>query len=129
MNETRESREARALLPAVTWLSRGADRARARLDIDAALAVFDGHFPGTPIVPGVAQAHWAIVLAEQSLPVPERGRFARLDALKFQQVIRPGDVVELALEWQAERNVLTFRLSSAAGPHASGRVAYRSDDV
>lgn len=120
---------ARPLMPAVAWTSREALQARATLRIDAGLAVFDGHFPQAPIVPGVAQTHWAIALAEQVLPVPARERFARLDALKFQQVIRPGDVVELALDWQPERLTLGFRLSSAAGPHASGRVVYRGADV
>lgn len=122
---TEPTKAGAALLPAVQWLERAPTHARARLSIDADLAVFDGHFPQAPIVPGVAQVHWAIALAAQCLPVPGRSRFARLDALKFQQVIRPGDTVELALEWQADRNTLAFRLTSAAGPHASGRAIYR----
>ena len=129
MNEWQSPHRAVAALPAVTWLSRDEQQALARLDIDPALAVFDGHFPGAPIVPGVAQVHWAIALAEQCLQVPGRALFNRLDALKFQQVIRPGDVVELALEWQTARRTLVFRLASAAGPHASGRVVYRSEHV
>lgn len=122
---TERAKDGEALLPTVHWLERESTLARARLDIDADLAVFDGHFPQAPIVPGVAQVHWAITLAEQCLTLPDRSRFARLDALKFQQVIRPGDTVELVLEWQAERSTLAFRLASAAGPHASGRVIYR----
>ncbi|HBO78096.1 MAG TPA: AMP-dependent synthetase, partial [Cupriavidus sp.] len=57
-------------------------------DIAEDLAIFDGHFPGAPIVPGVAQVDWVMALAPQRLAVPPRQRFARLDVLKFQAVMR-----------------------------------------
>ncbi|MGO4330501.1 AMP-binding protein [Cupriavidus sp. 2TAF22] len=115
----------RRVLPAVRWQAGGdAMSASAELDISEDLAVFDGHFPGSPIVPGVAQVDWVMALAPARLPVPPRAQFRRLETLKFQAVIMPGTTVQLALTWQPERNALAFRLSSAQGPHASGRIVF-----
>ena len=90
--------------------------------------------PDTPNTPGPDPMcvdkngmDWVMALAPQRLPVPPRERFARLDVLKFQGIIRPGMQVRLDLDWQADKLVLAFRLSSAAGPHASGRIVFRSE--
>jgi AMP-binding enzyme/AMP-binding enzyme C-terminal domain/FabA-like domain len=117
----------RRTLPAVRWLAADDASAMAELDVAEDLAVFDGHFTGAPIVPGVAQVDWVMALAPQKLAVPPRQRFARLDTLKFQSVIRPGSVVQLALTWQADAQALGFRLSSVAGPHASGKIVFHPE--
>jgi acyl-coenzyme A synthetase/AMP-(fatty) acid ligase/3-hydroxymyristoyl/3-hydroxydecanoyl-(acyl carrier protein) dehydratase len=119
----------RRTLPATQWLERSPTHAVALLDVDAGLAAFDGHFAQVPILPGVAQVDWAARLAAQVLPVPPASRFHRLDALKFLQVIRPGCQLRLELDWQAERHLLAFTLSSDAGRHATGRIVYRSADA
>ncbi|MDQ0143115.1 ApeI family dehydratase [Cupriavidus necator] len=113
--------------PQAVWIESSGHTAAAMLDVGAHLAVFDGHFPGTPIVPGVAQVDWAMTLAPQRLPVPPRERFVRLEVLKFQAIIRPGTRVRLDLAWEPARQALGFRLSSAAGVHASGRIVFRSE--
>nr|WP_315592849.1 AMP-binding protein [uncultured Cupriavidus sp.] len=117
----------RRTLPPVQWLEGDHASATAELDVADDLAVFDGHFPGTPIVPGVAQVDWVMALAPQKLGVPPRDRFARLDTLKFQSVIRPGTKVRMALTWQPDACVLGFRLTSEAGPHASGKIVFHPE--
>lgn len=121
----------RQTVPRAVWIERGEGgekhSAAAMLDIHEHLAIFDGHFPGTPIVPGVAQIDWVMTLAPQALPIPPRAAFLRLDVLKFQGIIRPGMQVRMDLEWLVEKHALSFRLTSAAGPHASGRIAFRSE--
>lgn len=116
----------RRTLPQVRWETQepGADSAAATLEVSADLAIFDGHFPDAPIVPGVAQVDWVMTLAPQRLPIPPRDRFHRIDVLKFQNVIRPGDIVQMALTWQPDTQVLAFRLTSAVGPHASGKILF-----
>ncbi|WP_416052879.1 AMP-binding enzyme [Cupriavidus basilensis] len=120
----------RRVLPAVCWqAAQDALSAAAELEVSEDLAVFDGHFPGSPIVPGVAQVDWVMALAPERLPVPPRARFRRIEILKFQAVITPGTLVHMTLAWQPERSALAFRLSSARGPHASGRIIFGEADV
>lgn len=52
---------------------------------------FDGHFPGFPILPGVAQIQAALVLAEEWRGVPLR--LAAVESAKFLLQIRPGETV------------------------------------
>lgn len=104
------------------WRVRELERAELELDLMADLAVFDGHFPQTAILPGVAQLDWAVRFAREAFALPPR--FMRMEALKFQRVARPGDRIRLHMQWQAERGQLTFQYTSAHGPHASGRVIF-----
>ena len=97
------------------------------LAIDAGLSVFDGHFPNTPILPGVAQLEWAVHFARQALPLP--ATFRRMEVIKFQQVITPGMQVQLQLHWRAAKNALEFRFHSPVGQHASGRLIFQDDHV
>lgn len=108
--------------PHARLLTREPGAARLRLSIDADLPWFDGHFPGAPIVPGVTQVDWAIGFARELFALPPA--FHGLEALKFQQVIAPGGSVELSLDFAPERGQLNFRLTSAAGPHAGGRILF-----
>jgi acyl-coenzyme A synthetase/AMP-(fatty) acid ligase/3-hydroxymyristoyl/3-hydroxydecanoyl-(acyl carrier protein) dehydratase len=110
--------------PVAQWRSRDTQTACAALDIDAGLAVFDGHFPGDPILPGVAQIDWAVEFARECFTLPPH--FLRLEALKFQRPLRPGMQVELALQWQPAAGVLAFRYTSSAGMHAGGRVVFEA---
>ena len=108
--------------PEAHWTLREPAHARVELPLDASLAVFEGHFTQAAILPGVAQLDWAVQLAREVFPLPSQ--FLRMEALKFQRVARPGDVIRLDLEWQAERGTLVFRYVSEHGPHASGRVVF-----
>lgn len=108
--------------PEPHWRVRESAVAELELDLDADLAVFDGHFPQATILPGVAQLDWAIRFGREVFPMPPR--FLRMEALKFQRVARPGDRIRLHLQWAAEKATLAFQYTSAHGPHASGRVVF-----
>ncbi len=112
--------------PAARWTLRTPRQAQVELPLEPSLAVFDGHFTQAAILPGVAQLDWAVQLAREVFPVPPR--FLRMEALKFQRVARPGDLIRLDLDWQAERGTLVFRYTSVHGPHASGRVVFADDE-
>lgn len=112
----------RPQMPEPCWQLREPARAELELQLDAGLAVFDGHFPGTPILPGVAQLDWAVRFAREVFAMPPR--FVRMEALKFQRVARPGDHLQLSLEWQPHKQALVFAYRSLHGPHASGRVVF-----
>ncbi len=113
---------ARPLRPVPEWRVVEADRAVAVLALAPALAVFDGHFPGQPILPGVVQVDWAIAFARERFALPPV--FLRLETLKFSQVATPGMALEIEWRWDAARSSLQFEYRSGAGKHSSGRVVF-----
>lgn len=106
--------------PALRVLEQEAGRALLELTVPADLLYFDGHFSVAPVLPGVVQVDWAIHYGRRYLGL--QGSFGGINALKFQQMIRPGQPVQLELVHDAAKGSLNFRYFSEAGAHASGRV-------
>lgn len=106
--------------PPVRSLTRDGDKVELTLLVEPTLPQFEGHFPGHPVLPGVAQLDWALLFGRELFDID--GGFTGVEALKFQRVVVPGTRLTLTLEWQAGR--LGFRYQSALGPHASGRVQF-----
>ena len=95
------------------------------LDVPLDLAHFSGHFPGTPVLPGVVQIDWAQQLARaliKDLPP----LFGGMEVLKFQQLVRPGDRLQLTLRFDAERNKLYFTFRSGEANCSSGRILLKA---
>ncbi|WP_404439647.1 AMP-binding protein [Stutzerimonas chloritidismutans] len=85
------------------------------------LAHFSGHFPKTPVLPGVVQIDWAIGLARELIEhLPPR--FQGMEVLKFQQLARPGDPLHLTLRFDRERSKLHFAYRNGDAPCSSGRI-------
>ncbi|MGY2167920.1 AMP-binding protein [Pseudomonas gingeri] len=84
------------------------------------LAYFSGHFPATPVLPGVVQVDWALELGRERLELP--AKFAGMEVLKFQQLVRPGDRIELSLRFDPERSKLHFAFRNASAACSSGRI-------
>jgi acyl-coenzyme A synthetase/AMP-(fatty) acid ligase len=85
------------------------------------LAHFSGHFPKTPVLPGVVQVDWAQQLARQLIKdLPPR--FSGMEVLKFQQLVRPGDRLQLSLRFDAARGKLYFAFRNGEAPCSSGRI-------
>lgn len=95
---------------------------RYSIDIPYDLAYFSGHFPTAPVVPGVAQISWAMSLAHRDLHAGLR--FGGMEALKFQRLLRPGDVATLLLKWDAARQKLYFTFTVDGAPCSSGRILH-----
>ncbi len=85
------------------------------------LAHFTGHFPQTPVLPGVVQVDWAQQLA-RSLIKDLPPRFSGMEVLKFQQLVRPGDPLQLSLRFDASRGKLYFAFRNGEAPCSSGRI-------
>lgn len=72
----------------------------AELDVDPDLPLFQGHFPGYPVLPGViimealAQAASCCLLAQED-KAGSLGFFAGIDKVKFREQVRPGDTIRL----------------------------------
>ncbi|HZX17416.1 MAG TPA: AMP-binding protein [Pseudomonas sp.] len=85
------------------------------------LAHFTGHFPQTPVLPGVVQVDWAQQLARHLIKdLPPR--FSGMEVLKFQQLVRPGDQLQLTLRFDAARGKLYFAFRNGEAPCSSGRI-------
>ncbi len=97
-----------------------------KLEISAELAHFDGHFPEQPILPGVTQIFWAEHFCREYLGtiIPMEKFFSHLEAVKFQQLIRPEERVELLLEYKPEKQKLYFQYRSTEHQLSSGRLVY-----
>ncbi|VXB49083.1 AMP-binding protein [Pseudomonas sp. 8AS] len=91
------------------------------LDVPPDLAHFTGHFPQTPVLPGVVQVDWAQQLARELIAdLPPR--FCGMEVLKFQQLVRPGDRLQLSLRFDAERGKLYFAYRNGEAACSSGRI-------
>ena len=78
-----------------------------RLQVPGDLLWFQGHFPTLPILPGVAQLDWVLYYGLTRL-VPGKA-FSSIENIKFQQPVPPDAELELLLNWQAEKSLLSFQ--------------------
>ncbi|HWT67939.1 MAG TPA: AMP-binding protein [Pseudomonas sp.] len=91
-----------------------------QLAVPPDLAYFSGHFPKAPVLPGVVQVEWAMTLGQQLMNLPEK--FAGMEVLKFQQLVRPGDEIQLHLRFDATRGKLYFAYRNETATCSSGRI-------
>ena len=98
-----------------------------QLSVPPDLAYFSGHFPKAPVLPGVVQVEWALNLGRQLLNLP--GKFAGMEVLKFQQLVRPGDEVQLHLRFDPERGKLYFAYRNDTATCSSGRLLLGAADA
>lgn len=83
-----------------------AERVQLRLLLPPELFWFRGHFPGQPVLPGIAQIHWAQHYAQERLGVA--GAFAGMQGIKFQTPATQSQLLELELQWSAAKQLLKF---------------------
>ncbi|WP_085608439.1 MULTISPECIES: acyl-CoA synthetase family protein [unclassified Pseudomonas] len=98
-----------------------------QLSVPPDLAYFSGHFPKAPVLPGVVQVEWALNLGRQLLNLP--GAFAGMEVLKFQQLVRPGDEIQLHLRFDPERGKLYFAYRNDTATCSSGRILLGTGDA
>jgi 3-hydroxymyristoyl/3-hydroxydecanoyl-(acyl carrier protein) dehydratase len=93
---------------------------RARLRVPSDSPWFDGHFPGDPVLPGVAQLGMVHDLLcrvfGQQLPV---GRVSRV---RFRQMIRPEQQLTLTVQWEKAGGSHRFRITGDEGAICSGQL-------
>ncbi|HEV7606654.1 MAG TPA: hypothetical protein VGO61_04920 [Steroidobacteraceae bacterium] len=99
------------------------DRVIATLCVPAGDTVFAGHFPGSPIVPGVVLLDW--MLRELALALGCGSRSLRIVEGKFFATLRPDGLAELSIDGSGGRWV--YRIRHADILLASG-VVERLDD-
>ncbi|MBS1213497.1 MAG: AMP-dependent synthetase [Proteobacteria bacterium] len=115
------------LLPEVLSLRREGESLALDLRVPERLAYLPGHFPGTPIVPGVVQIQWAVHFAREylGLELP----FGHMEVVKFKDLLLPGQQLTLLLRYQAESGKVKFSFRAGDREFSSGRLYFRKDDV
>ena len=93
-----------------------------QLRVVPGLVYFSGHFPDQPILPGVTQLAWVEQLGKIFFKIGLP--FFRMEVVKFKKIIRPGDFIQMKLNWKANSGKLYFDLSSISDSHSSGRLVF-----
>ena len=92
------------------------------LRIPEDLAYFAGHFDEVAVVPGVVQIQWAVHYAKLNLGLELL--FSHMEAIKFKELLLPGQQLALSLNYDEERRKLEFCYRSDACEYSSGRLYF-----
>ncbi|HSV93421.1 MAG TPA: hypothetical protein VLH81_10110 [Desulfobacterales bacterium] len=94
---------------------------RAVVRVPAGSDWFAGHFPGDPILPGIAQLGMVGEVARRAIGEPMR--LSGFSRIKFKKIVRPGDELTVTLIRRPElTGVLAFRIESGGEVACSGNL-------
>ncbi len=94
---------------------------RMRVDVSQELCWFRGHFPNQPVLPGVVQLHWAVIIVQACFgfsSVP-----AEIKRLKFKKVVTPPHVFELSVSRKSS-NEAQFAYDTGSERNSEGRLVF-----
>ncbi len=97
------------------------------IEVPGTLVFFEGHFPGRPVLGGVAQLD-RIVLPRVEARWPDLGPLRHAQAIKFHRPIQPGDRLVLRLERRGGERVV-FRIDRDGAPCATGVLDFHRGDA
>lgn len=99
----------------------GTDKSiRAEIQVPAESPWFDGHFPGEPILPGVAQLAMVADLLGEALGDPVT--LTQISRVRFKQAIRPAETVTVRITPKEEPLSFGFHIESGTEPVCSGKI-------
>lgn len=91
---------------------------RARVKVDGNWPCFSGHFPGDPILPGIAQLD--MVAECISSAGEEKGAVTGLSRVKFRKIVRPGELLDIHITYSSRKDHYAFRITGADEDVCSG---------
>lgn len=94
-----------------------------RFDVSSELNWFHGHFPDQPVLPGVVQLHWAVLVATAYFDVS--GVPTEIKRLKFKKVFTPPQGLELTLR-ERDSAEIQFRFTWEGEEYSEGRLVFPS---
>jgi 3-hydroxyacyl-[acyl-carrier-protein] dehydratase len=111
-------------MPVISELALDADSQslNCRFLVPADLAIFRGHFPGVPIVPGIMQVGWAVELARAHGLVT--GPCTGIITAKFRRLVQPGMRLEARLERSTPAGQLHFKYECDGAVVSIGRLQF-----
>jgi 3-hydroxymyristoyl/3-hydroxydecanoyl-(acyl carrier protein) dehydratase len=111
----------RPTLPHIVATRRDGSSVDIDLAIQPELRWFEGHFPMTPILPGVVQVAWALALGRDCFAIAQPA--ARCFQVKFKKVVRPDDRVTLTLTHDSGKHRLAFSFKRDGMVCSTGSIA------
>ncbi|MFT6834969.1 MAG: 3-hydroxymyristoyl/3-hydroxydecanoyl-(acyl carrier protein) dehydratase [Francisellaceae bacterium] len=91
------------------------------LFIPQEIIYFDGHFPGTPVLPGVVQVDWVIKFAAEIFKL-DKTNVTSINQLKFTRVILPESTIILFLSLIDKR--VMFKYMKGPVNYSSGKISF-----
>ena len=98
------------LVTAIEWSQR--HEATLTLFVPKRIVYFEGHFPGTPVLPGIAQLFWVAHFAKQLFGLEADWR--QMEAIKFNRIVPPDTTVTLHLALRKTENDCSSATRSTA---------------
>ena len=92
-----------------------------RVRVEATHPCFTGHFPGEPILPGIAQLGLVLLALETLLG--SRWRLVAVRSLRLRRLVRPGDRLQLSLDRPGADGSLRFELRAGSDVVSSGALS------
>jgi len=98
------------------------EKAIVTIEVGKEIVYFRGHFPGSPVLPGIVQTDWVIKFACHIFNI-EKFNIQKIAQLKFNRVIQPGANLFIELIWK--NNTLTFKYYDAESAYSSGKLTVK----
>ncbi|CAN5362642.1 3-hydroxyacyl-ACP dehydratase [soil metagenome] len=88
----------------------------AKITINPAHAIFNGHFPAKPVVPGVCMLQIILEVTEKILS--QRLKLITAESIKFLSVLEPAvnNEIEVGIKYTIEHGVILLTASLFSGP-------------
>ncbi len=87
---------------------------------------FSGHFPGDPILPGIAQLKMVTDLIAKS--TQGTSRMTGLSRVKFRKIVRPEEVLDINVTCGNKADQYNFKITSAGEDVCSGWMYFSQDE-
>ena len=82
---------------------------------------FDGHFPGNPILPGIAQLAMVVGVLEEALK--RKVAVTRVSRIRFKTTIHPGEKVTIGIRSKpGDPMTYSFQISNSTEQAAGGNL-------
>ncbi len=102
-------------------INRSANRIQAHLKLDASMPCFDGHFPNSPILPGIAHIHLVCKLIEHHLGCPIA--ITSLGRVKFTSPCAPEMIIIIGIDFTSDQEA-SFWVNSGLKPASRGTIRF-----
>jgi len=93
---------------------------RTRVRVDGNWSCFSGHFPGDPVLPGIAQ----LDMVAECISAARDGQVSvtGLSRVKFRKIVRPGELLDIHITYSSKKDHYAFRITSADEDVCSGNM-------